>query len=354
MADTWGKRIKLSIFGESHGAGIGITIDGLPAGIEVDMDAVAAEMARRAPGKSPLSTQRSEADVVEILSGIYNGITTGSAICGIIRNTNTRSRDYSNIFRPGHADLTAWLKHKGNADMRGGGHFSGRLTAPLVFAGAIAKQVLARQGISVHARITSVGGIADNSPRPDSKQWAEISAKAFAVADDKAGEAMQKLILTCRDDGDSVGGVIETAAIGVPPGLGEPFFDSVESVASHLFFSIPAVKGVEFGGGFALAAMRGSESNDSICLQDGKPVTATNNCGGILGGITTGGFVVARLAFKPTPSIGKAQQSVNPDTMENVILETHGRHDPCIVPRAVPVAEAALALALLDCMESGI
>ena len=350
MADTWGRRIRLSIFGESHGPAIGITIDGLPAGIKIDMDAVAAEMARRAPGKSQLSTPRSEADDVEILSGIYNGKTTGSAICGVIRNTNTRSRDYNNIFRPGHADLTAWLKHNGNADMRGGGHFSGRLTAPLVFAGAIAKQVLAKIGIAVHARVCSVGGVVDETI-PTTEQWPQIAAKPFAVANDKTGEYMQQLILICREQGDSIGGMVEVAAIGVPSGLGEPFFNSIESVAAHLFFAVPAVKGVEFGAGFNLAKMCGSEANDQICMNDGDITTLTNNCGGILGGITTGQPVIARLAFKPTPSIGKPQQSVNPDTMEAVTLETNGRHDPCIVPRAVPVAEAVLALALLDCME---
>ena len=350
MADTWGRRVRLTIFGESHGPAIGVTIDGLPAGISVDMVEIAAEMARRAPGKSPLSTSRCEDDEVEILSGIFEGKTTGSAICGIIRNTNTRSRDYNSIFRPGHADLTAWLKHGGNADMRGGGHFSGRLTAPLVFAGAITKQILAQRGIAVHARIRAVGGITDTS-EPSPEQLAKISGKAFAVADEAAGEQMQKLILTCREAGDSVGGVIEVVASGVPAGLGEPFFDSIESVAAHIFFAIPAVKAVEFGKGFEISALHGSEANDQICIENGVVTTKTNNCGGILGGISTGREIVARLGFKPTPSIGKAQQSVNPDTMEEVLLETHGRHDPCIVPRAVPVVEAALALALLDSLE---
>lgn len=348
MGDVWGNHIKLALFGESHGAGIGIVIDGLPAGQPVDMEQVAAEMARRAPGGSPLATARKEADTVEVLSGLHNGKTTGSALCGIIRNTNTRSSDYGTLLRPGHADCTALLKYGGHADMRGGGHFSGRLTAPLVFAGAIAKQILAASGIAVHARILSIGGITDATLTPNENGFKQLLAKSFPVVDDTAAAAMQQAILQAKQQRDSVGGQIEVCAFGLPGGLGEPFFASFESVAASLFFSIPAVKGLEFGDGFALAAMRGSQANDPLQMENGRIISQTNRNGGILGGITTGMPVVARLAIKPTPSIAQAQQTVDPLAMENATIETHGRHDPCIVPRAIPVAEAALALAILD------
>lgn len=353
MADTWGRRVKLTIFGESHGSGVGIVVDGLPAGLVVDEGFIAAEMARRAPGRSAFSTTRREDDQVEILSGVRGGRTTGAAVCGLIRNRDARSGDYGEIPRPGHADMTALFRYQGHADLRGGGHFSGRLTAPFVFAGALAKQVLAREGIAVHGRVVSVGDVADDHPPDDEARWAQTSQKSFPVWDEQAGKAMEALIATCKEGGDSVGGIVEVAAFGVPPGLGDPFFCSVESVAASLFFSIPAVKGVEFGRGFALSAMKGSEANDPICAQNGVMTTAGNNCGGILGGITTGQPVTARLGIKPTPSIGVPQQSVDPVTLETVTLETKGRHDPCIVPRAVPVAEGALALALLDCLPEG-
>ena len=350
MADTWGNRITLSLFGESHGAAVGIVVDGLSAGIPINKKEIEREMRRRAPGNSPLATARSEADEVEILSGLYQGKTTGAAICGLIRNTNAHCGDYGPIPRPGHADLTARIKYGGHADMRGGGHFSGRLTAPIVFAGALCRQVLALRGISVYGRIVSIGTVSDPSPTPEDAQWPLIAQHPFPAADWVAGEAMQECILACKAAGDSVGGVVEVAALGVPAGVGSPFFASVESVASSLFFSIPAVKGVEFGDGFALSAMSGSEANDAICAEDGAMTTLTNRCGGILGGITTGRAVIARVACKPTPSISLPQNSVDPDTLEQVTLQTKGRHDPCIVPRAVPVIEAALAIALLECM----
>lgn len=353
MADTWGNHIKLSLFGESHGPAIGVVVDGLPPGIAIDLDLVAAEMQRRAPGQSELATPRRETDKVEVLSGLYQGRTTGQALCGVIRNQNTNSGDYGPIPRPGHADLAALFKYKGHADLRGGGHFSGRLTAPLVFAGALAKQVLALRGMAIYGRISAVGGVADLTPEPDAAGWQTIVQKPFPVADDTTGNAMRAAILQAKAEGDSVGGIVEVSALGVPPGLGNPFFDSVESVAAHLFFSIPAVKGVEFGGGFSLAAMRGHKANDPIIVEDGTLTTATNHCGGLLGGITTGRPVTARIAFKPTASIAKAQDSVDPATLLPIVLETKGRHDPCIVPRAVPVAEAALALVLLDCLLEG-
>lgn len=353
MSDFWGSRIKLAIFGESHGAGVGIVIEGLPCGMPIDFEAAEKEMARRAPGQSPLATARKEADTVEILSGVYNGKTTGSAICAVIKNTNQNSRDYGALPRPGHADFTAAARYGGHADMRGGGHFSGRLTAPLVFAGALAKQVLAKQGICVHGRIAAIAGITDTAEAPEKESFCNAAQKPFSVINDAIGEEMQNAVLAAKAESDSVGGVVEVAAFGVPAGWGEPFFNSVESTAASLFFSIPAVKGVEFGAGFKLAEMNGSKANDPLCVQNGQITTETNLCGGILGGITTAQPVTARLAFKPTPSVAKPQQSVNPKTLQTETLETHGRHDPCVVPRAVPVAEAALALALLDCAPQG-
>jgi len=353
MSDTWGNRIKLSIFGESHGPAIGITIDGLPPGLAINMSQVEQEMARRAPGKSPFATARQEADTVEILSGMHEGKTTGTAICGIIRNKDARSKDYGTIPRPGHADLTAAMRYQGHADMRGGGHFSGRLTAPLVFAGALAKQALSSLGISIYGRIKQIGTISDPITDPAPELWTALTGQEFPALNAASGKAMQELILNCRNQLDSVGGVVETAAFGVPGGLGDPFFASVESVAAAIFFSIPAVKGIEFGDGFSLAAMQGSQANDAIGIEDRQLTTKTNRCGGILGGITTGQPVIARLAFKPTPSIAQPQESADPVSLEPATLEIKGRHDPCIVPRAVPVAEAALALAILDCLPEG-
>ncbi|MCL2747945.1 MAG: chorismate synthase [Oscillospiraceae bacterium] len=338
--NTWGNKLKLSIFGESHGPAVGIVIDGLPPGGPLDMDAVQAEMRRRAPGRDDTATARREGDMVEILSGLHDGRTTGAPLCAIVRNHDVRSGDYDAKLRPGHADWTALLKYKGFADRRGGGHFSGRLTAPLVFAGALAGQFLSRQGVRIKARMVRVGQTED----PD---------------------LMRGEILAAKADGDSVGGIVEAVATGVPGGLGDPFFASLESVAASLLFSIPAVKGVEFGDGFALAAMRGSQANDELCVEDvvdvegephvegsvegGRIRARTNHNGGILGGITNGEPVVVRVAIKPTPSIARPQRSVDASTMGEVEITIKGRHDPCIVPRAVPVVEAALALSLLDC-----
>ena len=348
MGDTWGNRIKLTIFGESHGPALGIVMDSLPAGLALDLGLVAGEMARRAPGQSQLATPRREGDEVEILSGLHGGKTTGSALCAVIRNTNTRSGDYNTKLRPGHADWAALLKHNGHADMRGGGHFSGRLTAPLVFAGAVAKQCM--PGVGVYARMAAVGGKSFAPPPPVAEAWRALATNPLPVASDADAETAGALILAAKRDGDSVGGIVEVCAFGVPGGLGEPFFASVESVAASLFFSIPAVKGVEFGDGFALTTLRGSQANDAIRLEGERLVSPSNHNGGVLGGITNGMPVVARLAVKPTPSISLAQPTVDAATMAETTLETHGRHDPCIVPRCVPVAEAALALALLDCL----
>ena len=349
MGDTWGNRIKLAIFGESHGPAIGIVLDGLPAGESLDLALIAREMARRAPGQNTLTTARRETDEPEIISGLWQGKTTGSAICAIVRNQDARSKDYNTALRPGHADWTALLKHRGHADMRGGGHFSGRLTAPLVFAGAVAKQVLARRGIGIYGRIAAIGGIADDTPAPSPTIYKALAENALPVYREEAAEAMRKAILAAKGEKDSLGGVVEVIAFGVPGGLGDPFFASLESVATSLFFSIPAIKGVEFGDGFALAALRGSAANDALLLENGAITAATNHNGGILGGITNGMPVVVRLAVKPTPSIARPQHSVDAADMTETVVEIHGRHDPCIVPRCVPVAEAALALSLLDC-----
>lgn len=324
MSSVWGERVKLTIFGESRGAAIGIVIDGLPAGEAVDMEQCQAELARRAPGQCELASARKEPDEVRILSGIYNGMTTGTPLCAIIENVDAQGEAQNpTIMRPSHADYTAYVKYKGFADMRGGGHFSGRLTAPLVFAGSVAKQVLARRGV-------------------------EISAKAVRIGNAQTQQAMTDEILAAKADGDSVGGIVEIIAQGVPVGLGAPFFGSMESTLAGLFFSIPAVKGVEFGGGFALAYQRGSQANDQMRVDNADIDFLSNNSGGILGGITNGAPITARIAFKPTPSIAKEQMSIDLATMQDTTVSTSGRNDPCVVLRAVPVAEACMAVAILD------
>lgn len=325
----FGENIKVSIFGESHGEGIGAVIDGLPAGIEIDEGLIAVEMARRAPGSSSLTTSRKEADQIEIISGFFNGKTTGAPLCGLIRNTNTRSRDYTpNLPRPGHSDLTAYLKYGGNADYRGGGHFSGRLTAPLVFAGAICRQILESKGVTVHADIIQIGKITGSCLTPE----------------------MESEILAAKEANDSVGGIIQCFAEGVPVGLGAPFFGSMESKISAMMYAIPAVIGVEFGAGFTASSRRGSEINDPIRINESGFFTETNSSGGINGGITNGMPIVFRVAIKPTPSIGLEQKTVDLNTMQNSSIKITGRHDPCIVPRAVPVVEAGLAICILDSM----
>lgn len=357
MSGTWGSKIKFSIFGESHGKAVGITIDGLKPGIELDLESIRSEMGRRAPGKSELSTPRQEEDSFEILSGFFNGKTTGTPLCAVIRNKDHHSKDYEktkNLMRPSHADYTGHIRYMGFNDYRGGGHFSGRLTAPLVFAGAVCRQVLEEMGITIGSHIRSVGGIEDRAfsmTDIDAGTLGALRKKAFPVMDEDQGEAMQKLILETRGEQDSVGGVIEAAAVNLPAGIGDPFFDSLESTLAHLLFSVPGVKGLEFGAGFGIAGMKGSEANDEMFIEDGKVKTSSNNNGGIIGGITNGMPVVFRVAVKPTPSIGKQQRTVNIDRMENETLEITGRHDPCIVARAVPVIEAVTAMALLDNIE---
>ena len=354
MSSTFGNKVKISVFGESHGNGIGVVIDGLPAGFKVNMDAVLAQMARRAPGRDKTATPRREKDLPKILSGMLEDTLTGAPLCAVIENTNTRSGDYGNLMtcpRPGHSDYTAYVKYNASNDVRGGGHFSGRITAPLVFAGAVCRQLLAAQGIRIAAHIYSIGSVHDKPFDPvhiDGALMERLSLSSFALIDRGAEEPMRAKVEDARMQLDSVGGVIECAVTGVPAGFGGPMFDGVEGVIAQALFGIPAVKGVEFGAGFASAAMRGSQNNDPFRVEDGKVVTSTNNCGGILGGITDGMPLVFRAAVKPTPSIGQVQQSVDLQTMQNTELTVNGRHDPCIVPRAVPVVEAMTAIALMN------
>lgn len=359
MSSSWGDPIHISIFGESHGAGIGVTIDGLPSGEAVDLEALCAFMARRAPGNDKTATPRKESDSPEILSGLYHGHTTGAPLCAVIKNQNTRSGDYSELTRlprPGHADYTGQVRFGGFNDPRGGGHFSGRLTAPLVFAGGVCKQILMRRGITVGGHIYQIGAVKDAPFDPvglSPELLLKLCASRFSLIDETQQAPMREEVERARLSLDSVGGIVECAAVGVPAGLGSPMFGGVENVLSSIVFGIPAVKGVEFGAGFAAAGMRGSEHNDPFTMEDGKVKTATNHAGGILGGITTGMPVILRAAIKPTASISKEQRTVDLSLMQSAALSVRGRHDPCIVPRAVPVVEAAAALGLCNLMARG-
>ena len=354
--NTLGNKLKVTIFGQSHGHSIGCVVDGLPAGFRPDMEQLAAFMARRAPGRSSLSTQRKETDTPEILSGMVDGALCGAPLCAVIKNSDHNSADYAalkDIPRPSHADFTARMKYGESCDLRGGGAFSGRLTAPLCFAGGIALQILAHRGIRIGAHIAQVGNILDRTPdlaAIDTAALDRLSEKALPVFDNTAILAMTQRIENAAQDGDSVGGMIRCFAIGLPAGIGEPMFGGVENRLAAALFGIPAVRGVSFGDGFDAAAMRGSEHNDPYLVKDGAVVTQTNHAGGVLGGITTGMPLVVNVAIKPTPSIAREQNSVDLSTMQNTTLQIHGRHDPCIVPRAVPVVEAVTALTLLDMM----
>ncbi len=356
MSSTFGDKIKISIFGESHGNGIGVVIDGLPAGEKIDMDAVHEQMARRAPGRDKTATPRKESDLPKVLSGMLGDTLTGAPLCAVIENTNTRSQDYGNLLskpRPGHSDYTAYVKYRASNDIRGGGHFSGRITAPIVFAGAVCRQLLEKKGVKIAAHIERIGNVTDkrfDSVKINSDLVKRLSNSSFALIDTEKEAAMRAEVEAARLDRDSVGGVVECAVTGLPVGIGEPMFDGVEGTIAKAVFGVPAVKGIEFGAGFELAKMRGSASNDPFRYENGSVVTETNNCGGILGGITDGMPVIFRAAIKPTPSISRPQKTVDLQTGENAELEIHGRHDPCIVPRAVPVIEAAAAIAVLNLM----
>ena len=336
------------IFGESHGPAIGVVVEGVPAGLELELEAVQRELNRRRPGQGPTATARKESDLVEVLSGLFEGKTTGAPLAMVIRNADQHSQDYEAIRytpRPSHGDYAGFIRSQGCQDYRGGGHFSGRLTAPLVAAGAVAKQVLARHGVWVGAHISSIYGISDASLE-DEESLRAVAAKSFPVLDDAKGEEMRQAILEAKNEQDSVGGAVECAVFGLPAGLGAPDFGcNVEGIFAQYLFAVPAVKGVDFGAGVAFSLMRGSEANDPFAVRDGKVVTKTNHAGGINGGITNGMPVTFEVTIRPTPSIALPQESVDLRTGEEVEIAIKGRHDPCIVPRAVPVIEAAAALA---------
>ena len=348
MSSSYGENLRIHIFGESHGPAVGVTVEGIPAGEAVDLEELQRFLDRRAPGRSAWSTPRKEADVPEFLSGLREGRTCGTPLTAILKSANTRSGDYDalrDVPRPGHADYTAWVKYGESRDSRGGGHFSGRLTAPLCVAGGICLQLLAREGITVLSRIAAIGGIRD-----EGELTASTAEKAFPTVSDSAGEAMRSAIAAARAEGDSLGGIVECAVLGLPAGLGDPMFDGMENRIAAAVFGVPAVKGIEFGAGFAAAGLRGSENNDAFSVENGRIITESNHCGGILGGITDGMPLTFRVAVKSTPSIARPQQSVDLNTGEIVPLTVTGRHDPCIVPRAVPCLEAAAAIAVYDAL----
>lgn len=348
MSSSYGENLRVHIFGESHGPAVGVTVEGIPAGEAVDLAELQRFLDRRAPGRNAWSTPRKEADVPEFLSGLREGKTCGTPLTAILKSANTRSGDYDalrDVPRPGHADYTAWVKYGESRDSRGGGHFSGRLTAPLCVAGGICLQLLAREGITIISRVAAIGGVRD-----EGELTASTAEKAFPTVSDSAGEAMRSAIAAARAEGDSLGGVIECAVLGLPAGLGDPMFDGMENRIAAAVFGVPAVKGIEFGTGFTAAGLRGSENNDAFSVENGRIITESNHCGGILGGITDGMPLTFRAAVKPTPSIARPQQSVDLNTGEIVPLTVTGRHDPCIVPRAVPCLEAAAAIAVYDAL----
>jgi len=349
--NTAGHALLITIFGESHGVSVGCALEGLPAGMKLDVDTLKREIDMRRP--APLiGTARHEADVPEIVSGVLDGRLTGTPVVIIFRNTDVNSASYSEnayIPRPGHADYTALIRYGGNSDIRGGGQFSGRMTAPLVAAGACARQFLFTHGIRVAARVRSIHTVSDEKQYP----FEEIEERRFSneirCIDPEAAKQMRQAILAARKQGDSVGGVVECRAAGVPAGIGDPFFDTVEGQISKLAFSVPAVKGIEFGSGFSSTRMKGSENNDPFAFSpEGRVITLTNNAGGINGGITNGMEIVFRVAFKPTSSISLKQKSIDLRSRQNTELVVRGRHDPCIVPRAVIVVEAVCCLAIAD------
>lgn len=359
MGATYGRNLRLTIFGESHGKGIGLVLDGIPAGTHIDEDFIKEEMARRAPGTSLLSTQRKETDVYTIESGVFEGRAAGTPLCALIPNSDQHSGDYGllkDTMRPGHADYAGHVKYKGFNDYRGGGHFSGRLTAPLVFAGAIAKTLLTAQGITIGAHIAALGAIEDRLFDPlgeTAERLQELRRHRLPVLDRAKEALMESEIMTARSEQDSVGGIVEVMAVGLPAGIGDPFFDSLESRLAHAVFSIPAIKGLEFGTGFRMAKLRGSQANDPMTFTKGTVRTTSNHNGGITGGITNGMPVLFRAVVKPTPSISRLQPTVNLAIGADTMLEIKGRHDPCIVPRALPVLEAVTAWILWDMLADG-
>lgn len=353
MSANWGTNIELSLFGESHGKAIGIVIGNLPAGIKLDMDEINKNMKRRAPGLNKISTPRKEKDEVEIMSGILDGVTTGAPLCALIYNSDQHSKDYSLLkecMRPGHSDYPAYIKYQGFNDVRGGGHFSGRLTAPIVFAGSVARQILKQKGIVIGAHIQSIKDIQDQRFAVDinEEDLNQLLQKPYPTIDDHVFDEMQAVIEEARVNQDSVGGKIECAILNVPAGIGNPFFDSIEAHLSPLLFSIPAVKSVSFGLGEDITKLYGHEANDSYYYENDIVKTKTNNNGGITGGISNGMPIIFSVGIKPTPSISQTQQTINVKTQENTTLQITGRHDPCIVPRAIVVVESMAALGILD------
>ncbi|MCL2088396.1 MAG: chorismate synthase [Oscillospiraceae bacterium] len=347
----WNRGIGISVFGESHGPAIGVTIENLPSGQAIDMDKVMRFMQRRAPGYSEISTPRKEADIPSVLSGIYNGFTTGTPLTCVINNTDTRSSDYADIpNRPGHADYTGFVRYGGYADPRGGGHFSGRLTAPLTFAGAICGQILESHGIFTGAHISSVADITDrpfDRVNVNKDMLLRLRDKPIPVNDDSIAEKIIAKVKSAMNEKDSIGGVIECAIVGLAPGIGSPIFGGIENEIAAMIFAVPAVKGIEFGAGFACSDMLGSECNDEFYIDSGSIKTKTNNNGGILGGISTGMPICFRAAIKPTPSIAKEQKTVCLRSGKETVISVQGRHDPCIAVRAVPVIEAAANIAVM-------
>lgn len=356
MGSVFGQNLKISVFGESHGPAVGVVIDGLPSGFAIDFKNISEEMARRRPGSMLYSTQRKEPDEVEILSGVYEGKTTGTPLCAVIRNKDQKSGDYNelaDLARPGHADYSGYVRYKGSNDIRGGGHFSGRLTAPIVFAGALATQFLKKKGIMIGSHIDSIYDIKDVSfdkTGITEDQLMELRKMDIPVNDRSCRDKYLEIIDEARRNLDSAGGVVETAIIGIEAGLGSPIFDNVEARLSSILFSIPAIKGIEFGEGFGITKLFGSQANDCFYTEKGKILTRTNNNGGINGGITNGMPIVFRVAVKPTPSIAKEQDTINLKDGTDQKIRVKGRHDACIVPRAVPVIEASAAIAIFDLM----
>lgn len=356
MSSCFSGGIKFSLFGESHGKGIGVVLDNLPAGFPIDLEEIGEFMARRAPKKDGTSTTRNEKDIPEILSGLYEGKTTGTPLAAVIYNQDQHSSDYGNIShiaRPAHADYTGFLRYNGANDPRGGGHFSGRITAPLCFAGAVCGQILEQRGITTGAHIRSIKGVNDLAFDPvnvTAKELGLVKTRPFPTLSEESETKMREVINSARLAQDSVGGIVECAAVGFPAGIGSPMLDGLENIISRIVFAIPAVKGIEFGNGFGCAELFGSENNDEFSVDNGKLVTKANNHGGILGGISSGMPIIFRVAFKPTPSISRPQKSADFKSMTEETLIIKGRHDPCVVPRAVPCVEAALNIALLSAL----
>ena len=350
MKNVLGNNLTVTLFGESHGAAIGAVLDGLAPGMDVDLDFINTMLSKRRPQGS-ISTARREQDELQILSGVFEGKTTGTPLCIVIKNNDTMSKDYSAtryLARPSHADYTAACKYHGFEDYRGGGHFSGRITAALVAAGAVVIPALEKKGIKIATHIANIGGICDRSFENLEADIAALNGADFAVLDKNQGDKMQQKILAAKADGDSVGGVLETVICGLPAGVGEPWFDTVEGLLSHALFSIPAIKGVEFGAGFGLANMTGSAANDAFYIADGKVATKTNNSGGINGGITNGMPVNFRCAVRPTPTLSREQNTVDMKNLTDAVLASKGRHDPCIVHRARVVVDCVCALVIAD------